>query len=267
MRQIFARAAGIFAHGEARDAKCCLSPLRHIGTAVAPITHMSRYLRIFILGALAVATAHPATAQNTSGILNVFDVQRLVVADTPEAHTALAKHFIALAGAYSGDATRYRALATLPGANPNHPVGTNTRERRMRQAEVAAAAQRTVRAVAAHHQMLSMGVSSRRPAGAAAFDGGKGAPLPSAAELDKLVGTARTAAAERELVEYFLIVARTETANAEAYARTARMMRVSGARNTEGIAGRYEHLASAAREAAGQANVAAELHRQLGAIG
>ena len=37
------------------------------------------------------------------------------------------------------------------------------------------------------------------------------------------------------VVEYFLVVARTETSNAEAYSRTARMARVSGSRNTEPI--------------------------------
>jgi hypothetical protein len=45
------------------------------------------------------------------------------------------------------------------------------------------------------------------------------------------------------------------------------MKRVSGARNPDGIAARYDHLASDAREAARQARLAVELHRQLAAIG
>ena len=228
---------------------------------------MSLHLRIFTLAALAVTTAHPAAAQNTSGMLNVFEVQRLVVADTAEAHTALAKHFIALAGRYRVAASRYRALAIMSAGNPNHPVDTNTHQRRLRQADAAAAAQRTVRALAAYHQILSIGGSSRRPVGAAAFDGGRGALPATSAELKEIVAAARTGSAQRELVEYFVVVARTETANAEAYARAARMARVSGARTTEALAGRYDHLARVAREAARQANVAAELHRQLAAIG
>ena len=217
--------------------------------------------------ALAMATAQTAAAQNASGLLNVFEVQRLVAADTPQAHAALAKHFIALAAVYRADADRYSGLAALPSGNPNHPVGSGIRERRTRQADAASAAARTVRTLAAYHQILSVGRVSKRPAGAAGFDGGKGAPLPTLAERDELVRSARTPSAERELVEYFGVIARTETANAEAYARTARMMRVSGARNTEAIAARFEHLASTAREAARQATLATELHRQLAEIG
>jgi hypothetical protein len=228
---------------------------------------MRTFLRILTITALAVAPAQTAAAQNAAGLLNTVNVQRLVVADTPDAHTALAKHFVALAAIYRADADRYSARAAAPGGNPNHPFAADTRERRMRQAEAAATASRTVRAVAAYHQILSIGGTSRRPAGAPAFDGGKGAPQPTLAELNELASAAATRSDRREVVEYFLVMARTETAKAEAYAQTARMTRVSGARNTEGIAARYEHLASVAREAARQANLAVELHRQLAAIG
>jgi len=228
---------------------------------------MRIFLRILSIAALAAATAQTATAQNASGLLNILEVQRLVAADTPQAHAALAKHFIALAAVYRADADRYSALAAVPGGNPNHPFAAGTSDRRIRQADAASAAARTVRAVAAYHQILSMGRMSKRPAVASAFDAGKGAPPPTPAELNEFVRSARTPAAERELVEYFRIVARTETANAEAYARTARMTRVSGARNTEPVAVRFEYLASAAREAARRANLAVELHRQLAEIG
>jgi hypothetical protein len=227
---------------------------------------MSIFLRTFTLATVAIAMAATATAQN-AGLLNTFEVQRLVVADTPEAHTALAKHFIALAEVYRADARHYSTLATLPAGNPNHPFGTDARDRRIRQADGAAAAERTARSVAAYHQILSIGGMLRRPAGAAAFDGGMGAPLPSRAELDQLAASADTRAAQRDLVEYFLIVARTESSNAEAYAQMARMTRVSGARSTEAIAARFDRMAGVAREAAHQANLAAELHRQLAAIG
>ena len=224
-------------------------------------------LRIFIVGALALVPARTAGAQNASGLLNILDVQRLVIADTAEAHAALAKHFIALAALYEADAGRYSALAALPGGNPNHPFTTDARERRIRQAETAAADARTVRTNAAYHLILSIGGTPRRLARAPAFDGGKGARQPTRDELNELVRSARTPPAHRELVEYFLIVSRTETANAEAYARAARMTRVSGARNIEGIAARYEHLETMARQAARQAYLAAELHRQLAVIG
>ena len=45
------------------------------------------------------------------------------------------------------------------------------------------------------------------------------------------------------------------------------MTRVSGARNTEATTARFEYLAGKARDAARRARLAAELHRQLAAIG
>jgi hypothetical protein len=228
---------------------------------------MRVFLRILTITALALATAHTVTAQNAAGLLNRLDVQRLVLADTPRAHAALAKHFIALAALYRADADRYSALAALPGGNPNHPVAIDGRGRRARQAQAVIANVRAARDAAAYHLILSIRGTPRGLGRSPAFDGGKGAPLPTPAELDELATAARTPSAHRELAEYFLIVSRTETANAEAYARTARMARVSGARNTEGTAARYEHLARMARDAARQADMAAELHHQLATIG
>jgi hypothetical protein len=228
---------------------------------------MDVFLRIFTMTALAMAVTETVTAQNASGLLNTVEVQQLVLADSPQAHARLAKHFIALAERYKADAARSLALARLGAGNPNHPVGADARQRRLRQADAGVAAARTVRAVAAYHQILSIGGVSRRPAGASAFEGGKGAPPPTGDELKNLVSAALAPSAQRELIEYFVIVGRTETSNAEAYARMARMARVSGARNTETTAARYEQLAMKASEAARQANRAAELHRQLAAIG
>src|SRR4029453_15689461 len=132
----------------------------------------------------------------------------------------------------------------------------------MRKADEATANANMARAVVAYHQLLSIGRTSRRPAGAAAFEAGKGARRRKGIELFELARMARTPSAHRELAEYFLVVACTETANAEAYARTARMTRVSGARNTEAIAARYEQLAVSARGEARRANLAGEPQRQ-----
>jgi len=225
-----------------------------------------RVLRILTITALALATVQTVAAQNAPGVLNRLEVQRLVFADTPASHAALAKHFIALAAIYKADATRYSGLAALPGGNPNHPPATDG-ERRARQARAALADERAARDTAAYHLILSIRGTPRGLASLPEFDGGKGAPLPTLAELDELARTARTPTAHRELAEYFLIVARAETSNADEYARTARMKRVSGARKTEAAAAHFEHLASEAREAARQARLAVELHRQLAAIG
>ena len=220
-------------------------------------------LPVILLGVITV----PASAQIASGVLNRLEVQRLAAANTAEAHAALAKHFIALADGYRRDAARHTTFANAYIGNPNHPIGSGVAASRMRKAEGATANANIARGVVAYHQLLSIGRISRRPAGAPAFEGGKGAPPPTFAELDELARTARTASAHRELAEYFLIVARTETANAEAYVQTARMTRVSGARNTEATAARYEQLAATAREAARRAHLAVERHRQLATIG
>jgi len=228
---------------------------------------MTILIRVLSVIVIAVGVAGPATAQAGSGVLNRFEVQQLVASDTAEAHAALARHFIALAHIYRSDAAHYTALARAYVGNPSHPHDVTVAASRMRKAEDATANADTVRAIVAYHQILSLGRTARRPAAAAAFDGGKGAPPPTSAEVDALVRAAGTRLAHRELVEYFLIVARTETSKAEAYTRTARMARVSGARNTEAIAAQYDRLASAAREAARQANLAVERHRQLSVIG
>jgi hypothetical protein len=237
------------------------------GIAVAVAATMRVLVRLLTISALAMTVAQTADAQNAPWLLNSLQVQRLVAADTPRAHATLAKHFIALAAVYRADADRYSAWAALPGGNPNHPVATDGRQRRARQAQAAVADERAARDVAAYHLIRSIRGAPRGLAGSPAFDGGKGAPLPTLAELDELATAARTPSAHRELAEYFLIVSRTETANADAYARTARIARVGGARNTAAMALRYEQLAATAREAARRANLAVELHRQLAAIG
>jgi hypothetical protein len=224
-------------------------------------------LRMLLILIAVTAVAAPAPAQTRAGVRNRFEVQQLAAADTTEAHAMLAKHFMAVADVYRTDAARYITVAKTYVGNPNHSNGIAVADSWMRKAEDATANANTARAVAAYHLILSMGGTSRRLAGASAFDGGKGAPLPTRAELDELAMAARTPLAHRELAEYFLIMARTETSNAETYARTARMARVSGGRNTETIAARYEYLASIAREAARRADLAVELHRQLAAIG
>jgi len=228
---------------------------------------MNILFRTLLVIVIAVAVAIPASAQAGSWVLNRFEVQQLVAMDTVKAHAALARHFIALADSYGSDAARHTALAKAYVGNPNHLTNINIGASRMRKAEDATANASTARALAAYHLLRSLGRTPRRPIGATAFDGGKGAPPPTPAEVDDLVSAARTPSAHRELVEYFLVVARTEASNAEAYTRAARTTRVSGARNTEGVAARYEHLAREAREAARQASLAVELHRQLSAVG
>jgi hypothetical protein len=202
-----------------------------------------------------------AAAQNTFRLLNVLEVRKLVAADTPAAHAALAKHFVILATNYRGDAQRYSALASVAGGNPNHPVA-NLPERWMSRATAATSAANTVRAVAAYHQLLSMGMKAQRPAGAAEFDGGKGAPAPTASELNRVAMAARTRADREELAEYYRTVAGKETARANDCALRAQMARVGETRTSILVASQYERMMTAARDAAKGAALAARTTRQ-----
>jgi hypothetical protein len=228
---------------------------------------MKVFLRILTIAMLAAAIADTAAAQNARWLLNTFEVQQLVAADTPDAHAILAKHFIALTAAYKADAARYAALANTHIGNPNHSAGVDVAYRWRRQAEEATANANLARAVAAYHQILSIGGVASPPAGIAAFDGGKGAPAPTLAQLNELGRSARTSAEHRVLAEYYLTIARNETSKANAYAAMAELSRVGGSRNWVVTAACSERLARRAREIARQANAAVELQRQLADIG
>ena len=227
---------------------------------------MKVFLRTLAISVFAVAIADTAAAQQ-AWILNAVDVQQLVATDTPQAHTALAKHFMALAEIYKADATRYTALETGFIGNPNHATGIDVAGRRMRQAAEAARNADTARAVAAYHQILSIGGMATTPAGAIAFHGGKGTPGVTLGDLNRLGQSARRPADHRVLAEYYLYLARNETSSANQSVATAALARVSGGRNTVAVVDYNERLARRAREVARLANAAVQRHRQLANAG
>jgi hypothetical protein len=246
------------------DTRCAFTSA--LGTLVALSSVMKQILRTLVVAAIVAACAQSATAQNGHGLLSTFEVQRLASTDTPESHAALARHFVTLVAIYRADADRYEALATLPSGNPNHPT-SGAREHYLRQAEASRMAAASVRALVAYHQLASIGFARTRPRAASAFEGGKGAPRPTSAEITQLEMMARTPADHELLAEYFLTVRQTETANAEAYSRRAGMARVSGARDVTAVVSQYGSLAATARTAARLANAAMERHRQLATVG
>jgi hypothetical protein len=227
---------------------------------------MKPLLRTLLVTAIVTGCAQSALAQNGHDLLSTLEVQRLAAADTPEAHAALARHFVTLAAIYRADAERYAALAALAGGNPNHP-SAGVREHYLLQAEGSRTAATTVRTVVAYHQLASIGFARTRPGAASAFDGGNGAPPPSSAEIKRLEMTARTPADHELLAEHFQIVAQTEREKADDYSLRAGMARVSGARDVTAVAAQYEHLAARAREAARVADLAMQRHRQLARLG
>lgn len=229
---------------------------------------MKRISRLLIVTLAVIATAGTAAAQTSSGVLNILDVQRLVAAATPAAHAALGKHFVALAHTYATDAARFRGLATAPAGNPNHTMAVRPGARRLPQAEAAAQLEESARAMAAYHQLLSLGAPTFVPADRALFDGGLGATLPTVAEVETAAAAARGDVDHRALAEYFLIVEARETAAANTHVRQARLLRVSGQRSGADIAALHcDRLARLSRAAAKDASTSATMHRQLANIG
>jgi hypothetical protein len=223
--------------------------------------------RILITAAAVVAVTGSASAQTAPGLLNKLEVQRLVAANTPASHASLAKHFVALTETYKADAARYRALPTGFVGNPNHTSGIDSGARRARQADAAAELALNARAMAAYHQLLSLGSTARPPRVAVTFDSGFGAPAPTPAQLSQLEKSARTPTDQRVLEEYFLNAARAETARADAHAVMGQMQRAGATRGLNDPAAHCDRMVKLARAASTQATANAELHRQLANIG
>ena len=222
-------------------------------------------MMLVLIGTLAAsAMAGTAAARTTTGVLNTLEVQRLVREDTVAAHVVLSRHYMALADEFAGDAARLDALAILPVGTPNHQVTSGAEVRRLRQAEDAMACSEAARRMAAYHEFLSMGMAPTPPPERTLFDGGFGAPSPTAAEMKAIVAAARGAADHRALEEYFTRMAVHHTGDAKARATLASNLRVTGQRRASEVAAMdCERLANEARKRARQATAAAALHHQL----
>ena len=85
---------------------------------------MKPFYRIAVAALALVGVATLAAAQAPSGVLNKLEVQKLVAAETPEAGTALAAHFTALADRYTADAADHKAMGQAYKANANRSAAT-----------------------------------------------------------------------------------------------------------------------------------------------
>jgi hypothetical protein len=201
-------------------------------------------------------------------MLNSLEVKRLVSEGTPAANATLAKHFAALADKYTTEAATHTAMAGAYSGNPNHSLGANMGVHCKKLAELATASANTAREMVSYHKQLAAGTAPESPAGAAAFDAGKGAPAPTPDDVKKLAAAAHTPADHHGLEEYFLTLAKQKTAEANEHANMANTFRVSGQRRgSEFAATHCDSLAKQARDAAKEATASAELHRQLANVG
>jgi hypothetical protein len=121
----------------------------------------------------------------------------------------------------------------------------------------------TLRELATYHRGLAAGAAAPPPAGGSRFESGAGAPRPTDQELNAMAAKASTPADHRVLEEYFLTLAKRDTAEAnehEALAQAYRGTRIAQA------AVHHDRLAGLARDSAKEATAGAGMHKQLAGI-
>ena len=228
---------------------------------------MKPFYRALAAAVALVGAATVAAGQTPAGVLNKLEVQKLVAAETPEASVALAAHFTALTDRYASDAAKHTAMAKAYRANANRSAATSAAGHCERLATLATESGTTANELAKFHRDLAGGKAAAIPKGAAAFQGGKGAPDPTADQLHHLAMAARTRTDHLALEEYFLTVAKKNTAEAEDYAAAAKAYRAGVRKGPYDPAVTFDRLARLAREAAKEATAAATLHKQLANVG
>jgi hypothetical protein len=228
---------------------------------------MTPFHRVAVAVVAFAGTATLAAAQAPSNVLNKLDVQKLVAAETPVASLTLAVHFDALADQFIAEANGHRAMAAAYRASANRSAVPAASVHCERLAERATGAAATTRELATFHRNLAAGRPVVVPRGAAAFQGGYGAPEPNADQLRKLAMTARTRSDHLALAEYYAGVARRNTAEARRHGSAATGYRAGVHKGLYEPAAGRERLAALARRAARRATESAGLHTVLANIG
>lgn len=209
-----------------------------------------------------VTLAGTAAGQTTSSaVLNSLQVKELLTRAEPADHARLGAHFAALAERYAADSGRHTAMAGAFIATPARRTAANSAaDHCKRLARLNAESAAALTELATHHRSLSAGKTSVAPKGAARFEGGAGAPAPSADELRALAAKAATPADHRALDEYFRALAKRYAAEANDHATMAQAYR--GTRITQAAA-HCDRLVALARESAKVAAAAADIHKPL----
>ena len=219
------------------------------------------HLATFVLGAIALSPGN--TAAQTSPVLNIVEVQKLVSSETPADHARLALHFTVLAEQSAGEAKRHQTMAQSFGGNPNRQIGANMTAHCNRLAGLNTEAASVLRELAEHHNKLAAGTASTVPPKGVPYQSGKGARVPTDKELSDLAAKAATRADHRALMEYFQTTAKRHAAAANEYTRleqTYRGTRIAAA----GL--NATHLARVSREAEKEASAAAKMHEDLAGL-
>lgn len=211
-----------------------------------------------LMGVVAVAEAQAPA----SPLMNAIELRKLVASAEPD-HARLRAHFLAVADRYTAEATRHTAMSRAYTGSRSPGLATGMQAHCTRLAELATQSATSVRELAAYHEKLATGTPATAPRGAAAFEAGAGARKPTSEELNALAKSASTPADHRALEEYFVTLAKRETADADDYAANAQAYR--GTRLAT-AAVHYDRLATLARDSAKEANAAAAMHKGLAGI-
>jgi hypothetical protein len=219
------------------------------------------HLGTLVLALLALSAANAAA--ESSAVLNIIEVQKLVASGTPADNARLAAHFTTLAEQSASEARQHETMASAFGGNPSRQVGTSMSAHCDRLAELNRQAAATLGELAAHHRKLAALVPSIVPPNAAAYQSGKGARVPTDTELRDLAAKATTPADHRALMEYFSETASRHAAAADDHVRMAQSYR--GTRIAS-AATHCDRMVTLSRDAAKEATAAAVMHKDLAGI-
>jgi hypothetical protein len=223
------------------------------------------HFRSLWITAIAVLTfaLSVAAQEKPTGLLNRLEVQQFVKRAEPGDNARLAAHFTALAERYLAEAKRHTSMAQGFIGNPSRNLGTGMSAHCRQLAELNTQSATTLRELATYHQGLAAGAAVTPPAAGSRFQGGAGAPRPTDQELSAMAAKAGTPADHRALEEYFLTLAKRETAEANEHVALAQAYR--GTRIAQ-AAVHHDRLTGLLRDSAKEATAAAEMHKQLAGV-
>jgi len=222
-------------------------------------------IRSLSLAAFAfLAFAGNTAAQDKSpALLNTLEVRQLVKRAEPGDNARLAAHFTALADSYVAGARQHTSMAQSFVGNPSRNLGTGMSAHCKQLAHLNTKSATELRELATYHQKLASGATATPPAGGARFEGGAGAPRPTDQELNAMAAKAGTPDDHRALEEYFVTLAKRDTAEANEHMALAQAYR--GTRIAQ-AAVHHDRLAGLSRDSAKEATAAAEMHKQLAGV-
>jgi hypothetical protein len=223
------------------------------------------HFRSFAAAAVAILTmsGNVAAQDKPSALLNTLEVRQLVARAEPEDNLRLSAHFSALADRYTGEAKRHLSMSQSFVGNPSRNLGTGMSAHCKRLADLNTQSATTARELAVYHEKQARGTSVSLPRDAAQFHSGAGAPEPTDKELKALASKASTPAEHRALEEYFLMLAKRYTADADQHIALAQQYQGTRLASASML---HDHLAALARDEAKEATAATEMHKQLAGL-